>query len=108
MARVSKEFADNFDLVTRTWIGRGDHTESEIAKLKDALRVELAPGPGLPHPVINGERVQGWRPLSHEQRVDAYTKAFADWAAEIRRDMVRKERIKAEVREHRESLGVAA
>lgn len=104
MARVSKQFADDFSLVTSTWIKRGEHTESEIAQVKDALRVELAPGPGLPHPVINGEHVKGWRALSQEQRVEAYTKAFADWAAEIRRDEANSARIRAEVEAWKERI----
>lgn len=96
MARVSKEFKADFDLVTQTWVKHGEHTQAEMDKLREVLRVELSPGPGLPHPRINGEYVKGWRPLSQEQRVEAYTKAFADWAAEIRRDEARSARIKAE------------
>lgn len=108
MARVSKRFAEDYELVTQTWIKRGDHTEAEMAKLKDALRVELSPGDGLPHPVINGWRVEGWRPLSQEQRIEAYTKAFADWAAEIRRDEANSARIREEVRQWKKSQKVPA
>lgn len=104
MARVSKQFSEDFNFVTSTWINRGEHTAAEIAKVKDALRVELAPGPGLPHPTINGEKVKGWRPLDHEQRVEAYTKAFADWAAEIRRDEANSARIKAETKAWKEKV----
>lgn len=98
MARVSKQFADDFNLVTETWMKRGEHTPEEIQMLRQRLRVELAPGPGLPHPIVNGEPVQGWRPLDHDQRVQCYTDCFADWADQIRRDDARRERIKAEVR----------
>lgn len=108
MARVSKQFAEDYELVTKTWVSRGEHTAEEMAKLKDALRVELAPGPGLPHPRINGEYVKGWRALNQDQRVDAYSKAFADWASEIRRDTARRDRIKAEVREYHALMRAAA
>lgn len=101
MARVSQQFAKDFELVTTTWMKRGDHTPQEIETLRARLRVELSPGPGLPHPIINGVRVKGWRPLTHEQRVQCYTDTFADWADQIRHDQARAERIKAEVRAER-------
>lgn len=99
MARVSKQFSEDFELVTQTWMKRGDHTPEEIKMLKDRLRVELSPGPGLPHPIINGEPVKGWRPLTFDERVQCYSDTFADWADAIRRDTARSERIRAEVRE---------
>ena len=104
MARVSKQFADDFSLVKSTWIKRGEHTESEIAQVRDALRVEMSPGPGLPHPVINGEPVKGWLPRDQDQRIEAYTKAFADWAADIRRDEANSARIRAEVEAWKERI----
>lgn len=104
MARVSREFAANFDLVTSTWVKRGEHSQKEIDELRQALRVELSPGPGLPHPRINGEYVQGWKPRSHEERVKAYELAFADWATEIRRDEARSARIKAETQAWKEKV----
>lgn len=101
MARVSKQFSEDFDLVTQTWMKRGEHTPKEIELLRSRLRVELAPGPGLPHPVINGEPVKGWRALDHDQRVQCYSDTFADWADQIRRDQSRAERIRNEVRDDR-------
>lgn len=102
MARVSKQFSDDFQLVTETWMKRGEHTPDEIAHLRQCLRVELAPGPGMPHPVVNGEPVKGWRPLDHDQRVQCYSDTFADWADAFRRDQARSERIRAEVRAEKE------
>lgn len=104
MARVSREFAANFDLVTSTWIARGEHSAKEIEQLRQVLRVELSPGPGVPHPRINGELVMGWNPRSHEERVKAYELAFADWATEIRRDEARSARIKAETQAWKEKV----
>jgi hypothetical protein len=102
MARVSKQFSEDFELVTTTWVKRGDHTPEEIKMLRDRLRVELSPGLGLPTPVINGQPVKGWRPLTHDERVQCYSDTFADWADAIRRDQARAERIRAEVRAERE------
>lgn len=104
MARVSKQFADDFSLVTSRWVSRGEHTQGEIDQLRAALRVELSHGPGLPHPVINGEPVKGWLPRDQDQRIEAYTKAFADWAAEIRRDEASSARIRAEVEAWKERI----
>lgn len=103
MARVSKKFSEDFELVTTTWINRGDSSHQEIEQLKARLRVELSPGPGLPHPVMNGEPVQGWRQLTHEQRVQCYTDVFASWADAIRRDRETADRIRAEMAEEREA-----
>lgn len=102
MARVSKQFSEDFELVTQTWMKRGEHTPEEIKMLRDRLRVELSPGPGLPVPLVNGEPVKGWRQLDHEQRVQCYTDLFADMADAIRRDLARSERIRAEVRAEKE------
>lgn len=102
MARVSKQFADDFALVTQTWMKRGEHTPEEIDHLRQALRVELAPGSGLPCPVVNGERVKGWRALTYDERVQCWTDTFAGLADEIRTDRARSERIAAEVRAARE------
>lgn len=103
MARVSREFSENFDLVTQTWVLRGEHTAKEIDQLRQSLRVELSAGPGLPHPRINGVLVQGWRPRDQADRVAAYELAFADWAKTIRRERATSERIAAEVRAENES-----
>ena len=104
MARVSKQFADDFSLVTSRWVSRGEHTQGEIDQLRAALRVELSPGPGLPCPSINGVPVKGWLPRDQERRIEAYTKAFADWAAEIRRDEAHSARIRAEVEAWKERI----
>ena len=103
MARVSQQFAKDFDLVTATWVKRGEHTPEEIEHLRSRLRVELSPGTGVPAPRINGQVVKGWRPLTHEQRVQCYSDTFADWADQIRRDQARAERIRAEVRAERQT-----
>lgn len=103
MARVSKQFSDDFELVTQTWMKRGEHTPEEIADLKRKLRVELSPGPGLPAPLCNGKPIKGWRQLDHEQRVQCYTDLFADMADAMRRDNERAERIRAEVRAEKEA-----
>ena len=101
MARVSKQFSEDFELVTQTWMRRGEHAPDEIKMLRQRLRVELAPGPGLPHPIVNGEPVKGWRALDHDQRVQCYTDCFGDWADAIRRDLARSERIRAEMQQRR-------
>ena len=102
MARVSQQFAKDFDLVTKTWIERKEHTPREVEHLRQCLRVELSPGPGLPHPIHNGQPVKGWNVRTHEERIAIYAETFADWADQIRRDIERKERIKAEVRAAKE------
>lgn len=103
MARVTKQFVDDFELVTSTWMRRGEHTPDEIQALRARLRVELSPGPGLPVPLINGEPVKGWRQLDYDERVQCYTDIFADWADAIRRDIERSARIRAEVRAEKEA-----
>ena len=98
MARVSQQFSKDFDLVTTTWMKRGEHTPNEIQHLRQCLRVELSPGPGMPHPVVNGQPVKGWIQRNHDERVQCYSDTFAAWADAIRRDEERAERIRNEVR----------
>lgn len=102
MARVSRQFLEDFDLVTQTWIAWGEHTEAEVERLRQVLRVALSPGPGMPHPIIDGEPVKGWRPLTYEERMQCWSDTFAGLADEIRRDRARSERIAAAVRAERE------
>lgn len=101
MARVTRQFMDDFELVTSTWVKRGEHTQQEVEALRARLRVEMSPGPGLPQPVIRGEPLKGWLPRTHEERVQCYTDVFSDWADRIRRDEERAARIRAEVRASR-------
>jgi hypothetical protein len=103
MARVSPQFSADFELVTTTWIQRREHTKEEIDHLRQCLRVELSPGPGMPHPVVGGVRVKGWVPRDHAQRVQCYSDTFAGWADSMRRDAERSERIRAEMASAKES-----
>ena len=104
MARVTKKFADDFDLVVRTWVARGENTQDEVDELRARLRVDLAPGAGLPAPTFKNVRVEGWRPLTHEQRVQMWADTFAGLADEIRCDAARGANIRAEVRAAREAM----
>jgi hypothetical protein len=99
MARVSRQFAADFELVTQTYVARREMTQDEAETMRERVRVELSPGPGLPAPRdSDGNIFEGWSPMTHEERIAAYTETFSRLAGEIRSDIARSERIRAEVR----------
>lgn len=104
MARVSRQFAEDFDLVTQTYIRYRDMTKDEAEKMRERIRVELSPGPGLPAPRdSDGNVFEGWSPSTQEERIAAYTETFSRLAGEIRSDLARSERIKAERKAEKEA-----
>lgn len=89
MATVTRKFRDDFECWAADRLTRGQFTEADMAEFKDALRIDLTPGPdqlreGLTVIIAAGVEVPAAID-DHEDRYRLWADYFASEAEAIRR-----------------------